>query len=72
MNSAKSRLLACTAIAVALGATMGVAVAATAPHMPPPPVVHEQGTAADPTLGLHTKFTDRIEWVNTKAGEYVA
>jgi TRAP-type mannitol/chloroaromatic compound transport system permease small subunit len=50
----------------------GVAVAATAPTVPPPPVVHEQGTAEDPTLGLHTRFTDAIEWVNTKAGEYVA
>jgi len=50
----------------------GVAVAATAPHMPPPPEVHEQGTAEDPTLGLHSRFTDAIEWVNVKAGEYVA
>lgn len=36
------------------------------------PEVHEQGTGEDPTLGLHTRFTDAIEWVNTKAGEYVA
>jgi TRAP-type mannitol/chloroaromatic compound transport system permease small subunit len=50
----------------------GVAIAASAPHMPPPPQVHEQGTGEDPTLGLHTRFTDAIEWVNTKAGEYVA
>jgi TRAP-type mannitol/chloroaromatic compound transport system permease small subunit len=50
----------------------GVAVAATAPHMPPPPEVHEQGTGEDPTLAMHTPFTDRIEWVNTKAGEFVA
>jgi TRAP-type mannitol/chloroaromatic compound transport system permease small subunit len=50
----------------------GVAVAATAPHIPPPPEVHEQGTAEDPTLGLHSRFTDAIEWVNVKAGEYVA
>ena len=50
----------------------GVAIAATAPHMPPAPAVHEQGTGEDPTLGLHTRFTDAIEWVNTKAGEYVA
>jgi TRAP-type mannitol/chloroaromatic compound transport system permease small subunit len=50
----------------------GVAIAASAPTMAPPPAVHEQGTGEDPTLGLHTKFTDAIEWVNTKAGEYVA
>jgi TRAP-type mannitol/chloroaromatic compound transport system permease small subunit len=34
--------------------------------------LHEQGTAEDPTLGFHTRFTDAIEWVNVKAGEYVA
>jgi len=39
---------------------------------PPAPAVHEQGTGEDPTLGLHTRFTDVIEWINTKAGEYVA
>jgi len=49
----------------------GVAVAATAPHMPPPEV-HEQGTREDPTLAVHTRFTDRIEWINVKAGEFVA
>jgi TRAP-type mannitol/chloroaromatic compound transport system permease small subunit len=38
-------------------------------HAPP---VHEQGTGEDPTLDLHTRFTDAIEWVNVKAGEYVA
>ena len=48
------------------------AVAATAPHLPPPPQVHEQGTAEDPTLGFHTRVTDAIEAVNVKAGEYVA
>jgi TRAP-type mannitol/chloroaromatic compound transport system permease small subunit len=36
------------------------------------PVVHEQGTGEDPTLGFHTRFTDAIEKVNVKAGEYVA
>jgi len=46
----------------------GVAVAQHAP----PPEVHEQGTGEDPTLGLHSRFTDAIEWVNVKAGEYVA
>src|SRR5437660_1281417 len=36
------------------------------------PVVHEPGTAEDPTLGFHSRVTDAIEWVNVKAGEYVA
>ena len=36
------------------------------------PAVHEQGTAEDPTLGFHTRFTDAIEAVNVKAGEFVA
>lgn len=44
----------------------GVAVA------PPPPDVPAIGTAEDPTLHVHTRFTDAIEWVNVKAGEYVA
>lgn len=50
----------------------GVAVAASAPHAPPPPDVPAIGTAEDPTMGLHTRFTDAIEAVNVKAGEYVA
>ncbi|HEY2336312.1 MAG TPA: TRAP transporter small permease subunit [Burkholderiales bacterium] len=50
----------------------GVAVAATAPTMPPPPDVPAIGTGQDPTRDLHTRFTDVIEWVNVKAGEYVA
>ena len=50
----------------------GQAGAAPAPSHAPPPDVHEQGTGEDPTLGLHTRFTDKIEWVNVKAGEYVA
>ena len=41
------------------------------------PVSHEpevaaQGTAEDPTLALHTPFTDWIDRISTKAGEYVA
>jgi len=48
------------------------AVAATTPQMAPAPQVHEIGTHQDPTLGLHTRVTDAIEWVNVKAGEYVA
>ena len=50
----------------------GVAIAASAPSMPPPPEVAAIGTAQDPTMHLHTRFTDAIEWVNVKAGEYVA
>jgi len=45
---------------------------AAPPMAPPAPVVHEQGTGEDPTLGFHTRFTDAIEAVNVKAGEYVA
>jgi len=37
-----------------------------------PPLVHEAGTGEDPTMGLHTRLTDAIEWINVKAGEYVA
>lgn len=36
------------------------------------PEVLTIGTAEDPTLRMHTRFTDAIEWVNVKAGEYVA
>ena len=39
---------------------------------PSAPQVHEQGTAEDPTMGLHSRFTDAIERVNVRAGEYVA
>jgi TRAP-type mannitol/chloroaromatic compound transport system permease small subunit len=48
------------------------AVAATTPHLPPPPDVPAIGTAEDPTMRMHTRVTDAIEWVNVKAGEYVA
>ncbi|MEP6836573.1 MAG: TRAP transporter small permease subunit [Bradyrhizobium sp.] len=44
-------------------------------HPPPAEVVvdvPQQGTQEDPTLGLHTWFTDKIEWVNMRAGEYAA
>jgi TRAP-type mannitol/chloroaromatic compound transport system permease small subunit len=37
-----------------------------------PPDVPAIGTAEDPTMRVHTRFTDAIEWVNVKAGEYVA
>jgi TRAP-type mannitol/chloroaromatic compound transport system permease small subunit len=50
----------------------GVAIAATAPTLAPAPNVPAIGTAEDPTLGMHTRFTDVIEWINVKAGEYVA
>jgi TRAP-type mannitol/chloroaromatic compound transport system permease small subunit len=42
------------------------------PVAPPPPDVPLAGTAEDPTLRVHTRFTDAIEWVNVRAGEYVA
>jgi TRAP-type mannitol/chloroaromatic compound transport system permease small subunit len=44
-------------------------------HPPPPEVVvdvPQQGTHEDPTLGLHTWFTDKIELVNLRAGEFGA
>src|SRR5207248_6617040 len=45
-------------------------IKATAETVPPdvPPI----GTHEDPTLGLHTRITDVIEWLNVKAGEFVA
>jgi TRAP-type mannitol/chloroaromatic compound transport system permease small subunit len=44
-------------------------------HPPPPEIVADvpqQGTQEDPTLGLHTWFTDKIELVNLRAGEFGA
>jgi TRAP-type mannitol/chloroaromatic compound transport system permease small subunit len=35
-------------------------------------VVHEGGVGHDPTLGMHTRFTDAIERLNTIFGEFVA
>ena len=45
-----------------------------APHRPvePPAVTVESILAEDPTLHFHSRLTDRIEWINVKAGEYVA
>ena len=43
-----------------------VGPAAPVPDIPP------AGTHEDPTVGLHTRVTDVIEWVNVKIGEYVA
>jgi TRAP-type mannitol/chloroaromatic compound transport system permease small subunit len=37
-----------------------------------PPDAHAQGTEEDPTRGMHSRFTDVIERVNVKAGEFVA
>ena len=36
------------------------------------PDVPAIGTHEDPTLGMHTRFTDAIEWVNMRVGEFVA
>ena len=36
------------------------------------PDVPLAGTHEDPTLGLHTRVTDAIEWVNIRTGEFVA
>jgi TRAP-type mannitol/chloroaromatic compound transport system permease small subunit len=37
-----------------------------------PPPMPPAGTGEDPTMRLHTRFTDAIEWVNVKVGEFVA
>lgn len=37
-----------------------------------PPDVPPHGTAEDPTLQVHTRFTDWIDRLNTRVGEYVA
>ena len=44
------------------------AAAAAAPLIPE---VHEAGTGEDPTLAIHTPFTDVIDSISTKIGEYV-
>jgi TRAP-type mannitol/chloroaromatic compound transport system permease small subunit len=36
------------------------------------PDVAAVGTHEDPTLGLHTRITDALEWLNIRAGEFVA
>jgi len=43
-----------------------------APVTEAPPIVAEPVVAEDPTLHFHSRVTDAIEWVNVKAGEYVA
>lgn len=46
--------------------------AAAAVPIEPPADVPQQGTSEDPTLHIHTRFTDKLEWLNVRAGEYVA
>ena len=36
------------------------------------PDVPPIGTHEDPTLHVHTRVTDAIEWVNVSVGEFVA
>lgn len=45
---------------------------ANAPDEIVPPDVTAIGTGEDPTLGMHTRFTDAIERVNIRVGEFVA
>ena len=45
---------------------------ANAPPEVVAPDVPQIGTQEDPTLRMHTRFTDAIEWVNVRAGEFVA
>jgi TRAP-type mannitol/chloroaromatic compound transport system permease small subunit len=45
---------------------------ANAPPETVPPDVPAIGTSEDPTLGMHTRFTDVIETLNIRVGEFVA
>ncbi len=45
---------------------------AAPPAEPSIPDIPPAGTGEDPTLALHTRFTDAIEWINLRAGEFVA
>lgn len=38
----------------------------------PPEFVSPAGTHEDPTLAVHTRITDKIEWLNIRVGEFVA
>ncbi|MFL5267423.1 MAG: TRAP transporter small permease subunit [Stellaceae bacterium] len=51
---------------VAREAEQSAAAEPALPDIPP------AGTREDPTLGLHTRFTDAIEWINLRVGEFVA
>lgn len=46
--------------------------AATAPPPVEVPDIPQAGTREDPTLGMHTRFTDAIEWLTGRTGEFVA
>jgi TRAP-type mannitol/chloroaromatic compound transport system permease small subunit len=37
-----------------------------------PPEIAPIGTAEDPTLHMHTRITDKLEWFNVRIGEFVA
>ena len=39
---------------------------------PEPLDIHEGGVGEDPTLAIHTRLTDAIEWVDVRVGQYVA
>ena len=41
-------------------------------RIPKRPSVPTIGTGEDPTLTVHTPFTDAIEWLNVRVGEYVS
>jgi len=51
-------------------AEAGMAPAEVAPLLPPD--FQEIGVGQDPTRHMHTRVTDAIEWINVRAGEYVA
>jgi len=39
---------------------------------PPVPEIPPVGTHEDPTMHVHTRITDALEWLNIRAGEFVA
>jgi TRAP-type mannitol/chloroaromatic compound transport system permease small subunit len=53
---------------------MRAAGVAAAPPVTGPPLteIHAAGTSEDPTMRVHARITDAIEWLNVHAGEYVA
>jgi TRAP-type mannitol/chloroaromatic compound transport system permease small subunit len=42
------------------------------PQITDVPDIPPHGTGEDPTKHIHTWFTDKIEWINTRAGEFSA